>query len=939
MLPTKINILAELERYGVRYNFSGSNEVRCLCPFHDDRSPSCSINTEKATFYCHVCKRGDDFVSFLAGVSSRPAALVEADLAQRYDISSEPTIDPQIIEKWHSRIWDAGPLLKELRARAVSDEMIRAYRLGEHEGRVTIPIKNISGRYVNVRKYLPGAPGADKMKNLKGRGKPRLFPLEQLKFEQVALCGGEIKAVVAAAKLNPYSIGGIGTTCGEGNWDPEFTEKFKDKTVYIIYDIDKEGVESADRIAATLFGVASAVYVIHLPLDIAKFPTGDVNDFVMEGGDLKAVIDAAQEWKPQLKKEIDETEEPESVSFTEAYSSKNTKKRLRVEGIVTAIAEKTYVIPSEAKIECDRAQECCPSCAVYVTKRHRLKVKKEDPAVLDMVDAPRSRLREAMMRSAGIPMKCPSVSFDVESYLQADDMRVSPKLEILSTSSERTYQQIICVREGAQLNENYAFVGRQYPHPVDQSATLLASAFEPVGDALSHYDASNTTHLEKFKPASWTVEALKTKLDELYSDLERNVTKVYQRRDMHLTMDLMWHSPLFLTFGGDVKKGYTDILIMGDSAQGKSECAERLLRHYGVGVKVECKNATVAGLLGGVQQLGGRWYVTWGVIPTNDKRAVIMEEVKGASTETLSKLTDMRSSGLAEMPKIEKRRTTARTRLLWLSNARSDRPMSGYNYGIEAIKELIGALEDIRRFDMCLIVNKNEIDSSIIDMPDWERPAVEKTFDAVSCRDLVLWAWTRSAQQVTFDREAESLTLKSSSAMCEKFTSDIPIVDVASMRYKIARLAAALAARTFSSDDGKTLVVRPCHVAYVVDFLTLVYSKPTFGYSDYTKATTSARTMADAPMIEKAIMKVPHAKDFAENLLRAATFDQSDVQDWCGYDRPEAAALVSLLVRKRAITKGGRGYAKSPPLIDMLKRLIEEGKLPEAPGYMQDGEF
>jgi DNA primase len=41
-------------------------EYKISCPFHDDSDPSCSINTEKNTWYCHgACKRGGDIFTYV----------------------------------------------------------------------------------------------------------------------------------------------------------------------------------------------------------------------------------------------------------------------------------------------------------------------------------------------------------------------------------------------------------------------------------------------------------------------------------------------------------------------------------------------------------------------------------------------------------------------------------------------------------------------------------------------------------------------------------------------------------------------------------------------------------------------------------------------------------------------------------------------------------
>jgi hypothetical protein len=944
-VPGKINVLAELERLGKRYDFAGTENVKLLCPFHEDSNPSLSVSTEDGQFNCKSCGKKGDFPSLLAGFTDRPRAIVMIDLQQRYDVGDEPSVSMELVEQWHSRIWNAPPLLKALYDRGLNEEAVRYYRLGEHGGRITIPIQNAAGRVVNVKKYLPGAAGDEKMKNLKGRGKPRLFPHEQLKYDKIVVCGGEIKGIAAALHLNKHGIGGIGTTGGEMAWDRTFTEALAGKTVYICDDVDQTGIESAQMKARALFSMTPFVGVILLPLDVETYPHGDVNDFVGPEvkGDLFALVEACPKWEPSVKKGMDDTEPPVDLSLWDAYSAENTEKKIRVQCVIAAIAEDTYVVPAKVSVTCDQAQEFCALCRVFLEKKASYDIHPEDPANLAMLEATDHGVRDACMKAIGVPRQCPSFEHSVIEHRQADDIRVSPKLEMLNRDVERSMQRVICMRKGLQLQENYALIGRQYPHPKDQSATLLVSDYVATGDVLSNFKLEDPEALQRFKPKHWTTDSLQEKLDSIYADLERNVTFIRQRRPLHAIMDLVWHSSLFMMLDGRVEKAYAEALVVGDSSQGKSETAKRLLEHYGCGMRVECKSATPAGLIGGLQQLNGRWFVSWGIIPMHDKRMVILEELKGAPLELIAKMTNMRSDGIAEIPKIEKRRAMARTRLLALSNPRSERNMASYAFGIEAIKELIGAPEDIRRFDVCMILSKEEVSDEVINEHRSKWAEVEHVYDAESCKNLILWSWTRNESQVHFDHQAEEMVLKYASEMCKLFTSDVPIVDIASMRLKLARLSAAIAARTFSTQgdsDVENLLVRPCHVQWVRDFLTSTYSSSVFGYADFTKSVTTSSSMADPGVVKKALREVMHAREFCENLLNTARFDHQDIQDWSGTDRLEASALMSLLSRKRAVHRDERNhYVKTPGLIVLLKELLSNGQLMELPEHLKEGEF
>ena len=42
---------------------SGSN-YKCLCPFHSEKTPSCTVYTGTQSFYCFGCGAGGDVITF-----------------------------------------------------------------------------------------------------------------------------------------------------------------------------------------------------------------------------------------------------------------------------------------------------------------------------------------------------------------------------------------------------------------------------------------------------------------------------------------------------------------------------------------------------------------------------------------------------------------------------------------------------------------------------------------------------------------------------------------------------------------------------------------------------------------------------------------------------------------------------------------------------------
>lgn len=927
-----INVLAELERIGIPYGWASESEVSVKCPFHEDESPSCFVNIEKRAFKCQAagCLRGGDFLSLLAGFLKTTRGIVWKELEPRYNLSHEKPIDMAVIERWHAKIWDAGPLLKALRDRGVHDAMIRKYRLGENEGRITIPIPNENKLIVNVRKYLPGAPGNEKMRNMKGHSKLRIFPEEQLKYNTIIICGGEIKAIVAADVLNQHGIGAIAVTGGEGRWAPEFSQKLTGKEkVFVCMDIDEAGRDAADIVCKMIYFSVPWIGNVKLPLDIDKYPKGDINDFVVqEHGDLFAVLEATEQFVRASKINVVENS-PHVLDLSEAVHARNAGERVQIKAVISAVHETPFPIPKEVEYICDKAQDECALCDLFSMKETLIQLHPESSAILEMVAASNLKQRGALMRGFGVPATCSSVQFEAKTFYNVEETRISPRLEITNRSVDRTMQPALCIGDRLELNESYVMTGRMHPHPATQQATLMISSYEAMTDALSSYTCESIEKLRVFSPKEWTLESLNEQIDDIYSDFEINVTEVYHRHLIAQFVDFAYYSPLLIKFDGRVTKGWAEVLIAGDSSCGKSETTTRLMQHYGLGEMIECKNATVAGLLGGLQQLGTRWFVTWGIIPTHDKRLVILDEVKGANTEVIAKLTSMRSSGIAEIPKIEKRRTHARTRLIWLSNPRSERDVATYNYGVEVIRELIGSPEDVRRFDAALVVARNDVEVSLLNMLKADRPVREHKFTSDLCHELILWTWTREPEQIIFDPKVTRLTLESANELCGEYDDNIPIVDRGSMRYKLARLASSLACRTFSTDDSdpNTVIVRECHVQKVKEILKETYNSTAFGYNAFSQARSITSNIPAPNDVHKRIKELPFPEDFARHILAASSIDPQDIQDWSGWGRQDSSDLMSFLVRKNALRRSGRLYYKSPPFITILKTILENGHI------------
>src|SRR5262245_28355887 len=140
MAAQDISVLAELERYGTRYEYASTDEIKIKCPFHADSHPSCNVSISKRLFQCHAgsCGKHGDIVTLLAAIAGVTRALILEELGSRYDLADIKIVEPEAVERWHEAIWHNELLRNELYKRAVTDDDIRERRLGVDANRITI---------------------------------------------------------------------------------------------------------------------------------------------------------------------------------------------------------------------------------------------------------------------------------------------------------------------------------------------------------------------------------------------------------------------------------------------------------------------------------------------------------------------------------------------------------------------------------------------------------------------------------------------------------------------------------------------------------------------------------------------------------------------------------------------------------------------------------
>jgi|GEM_PF-3557370 len=95
--------IAEIIGEHVSLKRAGTN-LKGLCPFHSEKTPSFTVNPDRKTYHCFGCGEGGDVFSFM--MNFHRLSFVEAlkELARKYQIPlPEKPLNPQELEKAQKR--------------------------------------------------------------------------------------------------------------------------------------------------------------------------------------------------------------------------------------------------------------------------------------------------------------------------------------------------------------------------------------------------------------------------------------------------------------------------------------------------------------------------------------------------------------------------------------------------------------------------------------------------------------------------------------------------------------------------------------------------------------------------------------------------------------------------------------------------------------------
>lgn len=952
-----VSKLSAQEIYGHLENQKPSDNegwVSCKCPLHNDSKNSFGYNTKTLSFVCFAsCGKGSVF-DFLALTSGQDFKATLLGLGDKLNIPcpsdtnylQKPAIDEKIVKQYVNALKTNEEVRRYLiEKRGLSVETLDKYEIGWDikRQRNTIPIRDEQGNIANIRLY--NAKKEPKIINFTDGewkyGTPvRLYGIDELiasNKKQVILCEGEWDRIITQQEgfLAVTGTGGCGT------FRPEWVNYFEEKDLVIIYDKDDEGQKAAHSVVLQAFKntkIGSIKNVV-LPLRGTK-DDKDLTDFFhkrnLSASDLQKIID---ETPSHNYVQCEEQVEIVTLnSFVEIEKKENISKHVQCDMTVCGETSETFHAVEEFRITfCQKLKEGkCHDCNEPIKVKHGSReyigsCMSTDVQVINM-------LRQYCCKYG----QKPSIEITKRTVIKEFfcHQRVNRISQVKSDSGEIIQQidgknqELVehCVyylSSDSIKPGNYLATGYVTTHPKSQRVTYLIETLIPQEDDYQAFRLENNIkHLSAFQQLS---------LNEIITDINNNVTKIYGHDEVLLSILLTYCSPLWIRFNQENIRGWLVSVIIGDSGLGKTQTYNKLAEFAGIGDCLSGITSTRTGLayaLSEHKQKG--WQVKIGRYPANSGKILTIDEVQYISEEDIRTISKGMNEGFIQIDRVASKGYESMTRLIMLANPKKDRVMDSFSYGCESLKSVFPA-PVIRRIDLGVFVNAGNVQGlDFINAKSQASKGSKITPDML--RAVIYWSWNLKSNQISFTNQAENDCLAFATSLSKMYgnAGDIPLVSPSDFRHTLARISAAFAVLSVSTNsDFSCLIIENKHVELAAELILKVYSHDNCGLDTYSDNQRKNNQVDDYDTIKGKFIDLKNRGKFSGSgeqhfiamidVLRSKdVIRRDDLAEQVGCSADTISTHIKFLKRYNLIDTGKRGYFKTPKFVKFLRKLVRE---------------
>ena len=883
------------------YALSSEGEAQVRCPFphytasgkpYYESRASAGVNLTKGVFHCFTCGAGYSETGFIA-------KYMNLDYGQakqfKHVLSKATDTKTNWQQQFVKQLKETPTVMEALDQLGFSEEIIKELNLGfSGKGGVDFPVF-IFDQLVDVATYRKES--HPKVVRTKGSTSGMIIPYDKWResTRPTVICAGEKDMAIGRT----YGLNAITITGGEGTIPKFFLNDFKDRTVYIVYDNDDAGITGAFKVATALKPYVKKLKIIDLSETCTE--TGeDLWDYFKKYKktleDFKSLIVESKEFT----KEDYETEKERQLptipllKATEPlYMGRMVRSNIQVSSVMEDQFQMPIALTGEKKNITTKSNVTNTVDIGYTGEWYFNEKNSKDMFYLIDSNLKEEKIKQYQKTLLGVAPKEENFHIKIESKTTVFKAIVK---DLVTPDIEIDPQEMLAFSLGKKLEhgKKYRLTYKLVPHPMEGQKTIMVIfGIEDANDAIMNFKITHEKIelLKRFQ--------VKTSLDER---IDENVQMVKgmigfdYNETLIKFIDLTYHSALKFHMGRykDLR-GTLDALLVGESRTGKSSTAEEFIKRYNVGEKVTLPTSTLASVIGGSDKIGGSYFTRAGSLPLNHQGLVVLEELqKSRDPEILKKLTEIKSSGIAQIGRVTgKVELPCVVRMLSITNPKYEgsthKPISSYPNGVEIVTDLIGATEDIARFDM-IAISADMADKDLDFNQEFLEPYDNKYYQA-----RIQWIWSRKAEQIIIPKDVENYLAHQSNKLNKEFPSHIKLFGTEVWK-KIARLAIAVAGYVVSTDESfEKIIVQKEHIDYALQFLRSLYDNETFRFKQFVQQELRYKNI-DEDGVEALQTLYNMNPTLILHLENESETSRNNMQALSGTDMKEFSTFVSHLV-------------------------------------------
>ena len=830
------------------YHLSSEGETQVKCPFphytasgepYYESRASAGVNLIKGVFHCFTCGAGHSETSFIAKYMN-----LDYGKAKQFKRALSKSIDTK--SNWHQftkQLKETPTIIEVLDSLGFSEEVIKELQLGfSGKGGIDFPVF-IFDQLVDIATYRKDS--HPKVIRTKGSTSGMIIPYDTWResTRPTVICAGEKDMAIGRT----FGLNAITITGGEGTIPEFFLNDFKGRTVYIVYDNDDAGITGAIKLAIALKPYVSKLKILDLS-ETCTEKGEDLWDYFKKYNktldDFKKLIVESKEFTENDYETEKERQFP-TIPLLKATEPLYIGKMVRSNIQVSSVMEDQFQMPlaltgkkedivtkSDVKNTVDIGYE-----GEWFFNENNAK----DMFYLIDSNLKEDKIKQHQKILLGVAPKEECFRIKIED--KATIFKAIVK-DLVTPDTAIDPQEILAFSIGKKLEhgKKYRLTYKLIPHPMEGQKTIMVIFnVEDANDTITNFklNEEKIQHLRMFQVQS----SLEERIDQNVQMVKGMIGFDYNDTLIKF-VDFTFHSALKFHMGRykDLR-GTLDALLVGESRTGKSSTAEEFIKRYNVGEKVTLPTSTLASVIGGSDKIGGSYFTRAGSLPLNHQGLVVLEELqKSRDPEILKKLTEIKSSGIAQIGRVTgKVELPCVVRMLSITNPKYEgsahKPISSYPNGVEIVTDLVGAAEDIARFDM-IAISADMADKELDFSQEFPEPYDNKYYQT-----RIQWIWSRKADQIIIPKNVEQYLASQSNKLNKEFPSHIKLFGTEVWK-KIARLAIAIAGYVVSTDNSfENIIVHNEHIDYAVKFLRSLYDNDTFRFKQFVQQELRFKTI------------------------------------------------------------------------------------------------